>query len=83
MFAEYQWIDDNTKWFETDKLKKSTSQKFNYKKIHQLLLSDHIVENIGDMSLVVSVYGKLSKDEIKRLVKEYGISYDPNPVVRE
>jgi len=48
-----------------------------------LLLSDHIVENIGDMSLVVSVYGKLSKDEIKRLVKEYGISYDPNPVVRE
>ncbi len=23
-FSEYQWIDDNTKWYETEKLKKKS-----------------------------------------------------------
>ena len=49
VFAEYQWIDNNAKWYETkksDEKKKNTKPVWNYSETHKLYVNNHIVDNL-------------------------------------
>lgn len=61
-YASYQWVDEQARMFETDKHKVPTKNpKFNYKASHDMYVSNYIVDNLADSTLIVSVWGKLSQ----------------------
>jgi kinesin family protein 13 len=74
VFCEYQWIDDRATVFETDRVKpkkNDTSPTFNYKKVHDLKIDNYIVENLGDLQCIVSVYGKMTEDNMQGLYTDF------------
>lgn len=76
VFCEYQWIDDRATIFTTDRVKpkkKDTSPTFNYKHVHDLKIDNYIVENLGDLQCIVSVYGKMTEDNMQGLYKDFSM----------
>ena len=72
VFAEYQWIDDRATLFETDRIKKrDTNPLFNYKRIHDIPIDNYIVENLSDTTCIISVYGKLTEENMEGLYKDF------------
>jgi len=76
VFAEYQWIDDRATLFETDRVKsrkKDRNPLFNYKRVHDILIDNYIVENLSETTCIVSVYGKLTEENMEGLYKDFSI----------
>ena len=74
VFAEYQWIDDRATIFSTEKVrpkKKDNNPSFKYSQIHDLKIDNYIVENLADLQCIISVYGKLTEDNIQGLYKDF------------
>lgn len=74
VFAEYQWIDDKATAYSTDKIvpkKKDNNPLFNYNKVHDLKIDNYIVENLADTTCIISVYGKLTEENMQGLYNDF------------
>lgn len=74
VFAEYQWIDDRATLFETDRIrskKKDRNPLFNYKRVHDCPIDNYIIENLSDTTCIISIYGKLTEENMEGLYKDF------------
>lgn len=74
VFAEYQWIHDKAVPFATDKIrpkKGDNNPLFNYKRVHDLKIDNYIIENLADTTCIISVYGKLTEENMLGLYRDF------------
>lgn len=70
VFAQYQWIDEDGRFFQTVKsgIEKNKNPVWDYKLTHDLYYSG---EELMKKTLTISVYGKYSPEDFKDLYDEY------------
>lgn len=69
VFAQYQWIDEDGRFFQTVKsgVEKNKNPVWDYKLTHDL----YIVEDLMKKTLAISVYGKYSPEDYRDLYNEF------------
>lgn len=83
VFTEYKWIDIDGKMFETEKSgdKKNKNPLWEYRHHHHVYVSNDFINRINETALVMSVYGKLSPDEIENLYEEFALNPNTNALL--
>ena len=79
VFCQYQWIDDEGRFFQT---KKSTAEKnpiWNYRYIHDV----YIVPDIMKKALTISVYGKYSAEDMQEIYNRFTLRPTTAALVNE
>lgn len=73
VFTEYKWIDEKGKLFKTKYSEdtKNKNPKWEYRYLHNVYVSQDFVDKIKESPLLMSVYGKLSPEDIENLYEEF------------
>jgi len=74
VYGQYNWIDESAKLFTTaisPPGKKSKNVDWNYKHQHELHLNNYIVKNLSESVIIVSVFGKISEENMKDIVNDF------------
>jgi hypothetical protein len=80
VFTEYKWIDIDGRTFKTEysEDQKNKNPKWEYRRNHIVYVSDELINHIKDSVLVMSVYGKLSPEDIENMFEEYALDPSKN-----
>jgi len=83
VFTEYKWVDVDSKMYETEKSgdKKNKNPVWEYRHHHHVYVSNDFIDRINETALVMSVYGKLSPDEIENLYEEFALNPTTNALL--
>jgi hypothetical protein len=83
VFTEYKWIDIDGRTFRTEysEDKKNKNPQWEYRHLHDIMVSHELVEHIKESALVMSVYGKLSPEEIENLYEEFALDPSKNALL--
>lgn len=83
VFTDYKWIDVDGKTYKTkySEDKKNKNPVWEYRQLHNVYVSSDFIERIKDFPLVMSVYGKLSAEDIEDLYEEYALDPAKNALL--
>lgn len=83
VFTEYKWIDVDGRTFKTEysEDQKNKNPVWEYRKVHRVYVSNGLINEIKDSALVMSVYGKLSPEEIENMYEEYALDPTKNALL--
>jgi len=84
VFTEYNWIDVDGRRFETEKSGdvKNKNPNWEYRHYHDIYVSNELIDHIKESALVMSVYGKLSPDDIEELYEEFALNPTTNALLQ-
>lgn len=84
VFTEYNWIDGNDRRFETEKSgeTKNKNPVWEYRHYHDIYVSNDLIDHIKNSALVMSVYGKLSPEDIEDLYEEFALNPTTNALLQ-
>ena len=84
VFTEYNWIDIDGKRFETEKSgdNKNKNPVWEYRHYHDIYISNDLIDHIKESALVLSVYGKLSPEDIEELYEEFALNPTTNALLQ-
>ena len=73
VFTEYKWIDEKGKLFKTkySEDKKNKNPKWEHRYLHNVYVDQNFIDKIKESPLLLSVYGKLSPEDIENLYEEF------------
>jgi hypothetical protein len=83
VFTEYKWVDVDGRHFKTEysEDKKNKNPKWEYRYLHNIYISNEIIKQVKDSPLLMSVYGKLSPEDIENLYEEFALDPSKNALL--
>lgn len=74
VYCEYKWIDERAQKFETERtqpFQKHKNPKWQYKATHDLYLSNYIVNNLAESTIVINIFGRLPHENMKGIIEDF------------